>query len=497
MPEVVVIDEIGTEAECSAARTIAQRGVQLIATAHGNELENVVKNPALSDLVGGIQSVTLGDDEAKRRGVQKSVQERAAPATFDVAVEMLERGRWHVHPDVGAAVDAMLAGRHPGGQARERAPDGTILRYNYNPAIPAGAGSRGGKGAGAGAADKARPALPELPRSAGASYDGGDVAGAGGADAGGLLARPVAPSGSGAPGAGSSFVRRAVLDPARGDDAGGAVPGSMVTRRGRHVRLGTATPDEALLRLYCADLDEERVWEVMTAMALHDKVFMAQRPEGADAVLTLRARVKANTALRAAAKAAGVPVYAIKSGSTSNLIKAFRTLLGVEPAAGGFFSAPGSRAASPAAADAAGTGALLFGSVDGGAGGAGGAGASSTDDDEFAAGATDADLAAAAEAAMLWGGAAPRKAPPAPPSSSYRTPEEREGLEEAQLAVEQIVLPLKQPVELLPRGADVRAAQEAMVRRYKLEVEVVGEGRDARLRILAPAAAAAAAAADA
>ena len=81
-----------------------------MATAHGNELENLIKNPSLSDLVGGIQSVTLGDEEARRRGVQKSVLERGAPPTFDVAIEMLERNRWKIHADVAGAVDAILSG---------------------------------------------------------------------------------------------------------------------------------------------------------------------------------------------------------------------------------------------------------------------------------------------------------------------------------------------------------------------------------------------------
>src|SRR5947208_14119004 len=88
MPEVIVIDEIGTELEALAARTIAERGVQLIATAHGNTLENLMLNPTLSDLIGGIQTVTLGDEEARRRGTQKSVLERKAPPTFDVLVEI-------------------------------------------------------------------------------------------------------------------------------------------------------------------------------------------------------------------------------------------------------------------------------------------------------------------------------------------------------------------------------------------------------------------------
>ncbi len=111
MPEVIIIDEIGREQEAVAARTIAERGVQLIGTAHGNSLENLLMNPTLSDLVGGIESVTLSDEEARRRGTQKSVLERKAPPTFDVLIEIQERQRMVVHHDVGAAVDALLRGR--------------------------------------------------------------------------------------------------------------------------------------------------------------------------------------------------------------------------------------------------------------------------------------------------------------------------------------------------------------------------------------------------
>ena len=110
MPEVVVIDEIGTELEAIAARTIAERGVQLVATAHGNTLGNVITNPTLSDLVGGTQAVTLGDIEARRRRTQKTVLERKHMPTFDVVVEMRERNYVGVHNDVGRAVDRMLRG---------------------------------------------------------------------------------------------------------------------------------------------------------------------------------------------------------------------------------------------------------------------------------------------------------------------------------------------------------------------------------------------------
>ena len=126
MPEVIVIDEIGTELEAQAARTIAERGVMLVATAHGNALANLIKNPTLSDLVGGIQSVTLGDDEARRRRTQKTVLERAADPTFPVAVEMHSRNRWAVHIDVAATVDQLLRGLPARAQERELTAEGSL-----------------------------------------------------------------------------------------------------------------------------------------------------------------------------------------------------------------------------------------------------------------------------------------------------------------------------------------------------------------------------------
>lgn len=110
MPEVIIIDEIGTELEAGAARTIAERGVQLVATAHGNTLENLLRNPTLSDLVGGVQSVTLGDVEARRRGTQKTVLERRAPPTFEILVEIQNWDKVGVHPNVADVVDQMLRG---------------------------------------------------------------------------------------------------------------------------------------------------------------------------------------------------------------------------------------------------------------------------------------------------------------------------------------------------------------------------------------------------
>jgi stage III sporulation protein SpoIIIAA len=134
MPEVIVIDEIGTELEAQAARTIAERGVQLVGTAHGNTLENLMANPTLSDLVGGIQSVTLGDEEARRRGTQKSILERKAPPTFPVVVELKSWDRVHVHRDVAETVDATLRGYGLPPEIRELTSAGEVRRLSESEA---------------------------------------------------------------------------------------------------------------------------------------------------------------------------------------------------------------------------------------------------------------------------------------------------------------------------------------------------------------------------
>jgi stage III sporulation protein SpoIIIAA len=128
MPEVIVIDEIGTELEATASRTIAERGVQLVATAHGNTIENLITNPTLSDLIGGIDAVTLGDDEARRRRTQKTVLERKAPPTFDILVEIRGRNDVHVHADVADIVDKMLRGYPVSAERRFMDDEGQVHR---------------------------------------------------------------------------------------------------------------------------------------------------------------------------------------------------------------------------------------------------------------------------------------------------------------------------------------------------------------------------------
>src|SRR5712691_4284678 len=140
MPQVIVIDEIGTEAEALAARTIAERGVQLIATAHGNTLDNLLQNPTLCDLIGGIQAVTLSDEEARRRGTQKTVLERKAPPTFEVVIEIQEQDKLAVHHDVARVVDRFLRGDMPRPEIRTRTPEGEVrISTDEGPLAPAAA----------------------------------------------------------------------------------------------------------------------------------------------------------------------------------------------------------------------------------------------------------------------------------------------------------------------------------------------------------------------
>lgn len=186
MPEVIVIDEIGTELEAAAARTIAERGVQLVATAHGNTLENLIMNPTLSDLIGGIQTVTLGDEEARRRGTQKSVLERKAPPTFDVLVEIQEWERVAVHENVAHVVDGILRGEPVAPTIRYRDESGQIRASRATPQrysmVPWGGQSTGGRSGGGGYGRRGggpwgfesepEPFVPSFPPSAAPSRSG-------------------------------------------------------------------------------------------------------------------------------------------------------------------------------------------------------------------------------------------------------------------------------------------------------------------------------------
>jgi stage III sporulation protein SpoIIIAA len=253
MPEVIVIDEIGTELEASAARTIAERGVQLVGTAHGNTLENLMMNPTLADLIGGIQSVTLGDEEARRRGTQKSILERKAPPTFDVVVEIQDWHRVALHPDVAATVDAMLRGWPARPEVRQLGPGGRIE-----------------------VVDDVDEAEEREYRGARASQ-----AAANGWDAG----------------------RRRT---------GGHIRQEAIDEPGRDRFLERAAPD-ALVRLFPYGLSKVRLEQAIRGVGA--PVELAPSMEEADAVITLRSYYRSKPAAIREAEERSLPIYVIKSNT--------------------------------------------------------------------------------------------------------------------------------------------------------------------------------------
>jgi len=264
MPEVIVIDEIGTELEAQAARTIAERGVMLVATAHGNELANLVKNPTLSDLVGGIESVTLGDEEARRRRSQKTVLERAAEPTFPVAVEMHSRHRWSVHRDVARTVDLLLRGQLPRPQVRELDGDGRLqLRETSDP--PAAEGPR-------------RPPLAHRPAH--------------------LAAVPLAAV--------------PLPDP--------TAPAAVSTG---HTPAGP--PPAQALRVFCAGVSEALAEQAIRSRRL--AVQLSDAVEEADAVLALRQQLGREPQVRRSAQAAAVPILVIKADTLPQILRGLERLL--------------------------------------------------------------------------------------------------------------------------------------------------------------------------
>jgi stage III sporulation protein SpoIIIAA len=271
MPEVIVIDEIGTELEAQAARTIAERGVMLVATAHGNELANLIKNPTLSDLVGGIQSVTLGDEEARRRHSQKTVLERAADPTFPLAVEMHSRHRWLVHRDVANTVDLLLRGQGGRPQIREVGADGQVqIREAPPPSRVNPLGSR---------SETPRDNEPRRP----------------------LQARSLAP--------------KPLPDP--------------LAPSPHHLRVAALSP----LRLCGVGVSAGQLEEA--ARAGHLTVEVVPELEQADAVLSVRGQLGQDPAIRRRAQALGLPILVIKTDNPHQLRRAMERLVARRAEEGG------------------------------------------------------------------------------------------------------------------------------------------------------------------
>ncbi|GAB4342211.1 MAG: AAA family ATPase [Cyanophyceae cyanobacterium] len=375
MPEVIVIDEISTELEALAARTIAERGVQLVGTAHGNQLANLIKNPTLSDLVGGIQSVTLGDEEARRRGSQKTVLERKAPPTFEIAVEMQERQRWVVHEDVAATIDTLLRGRAPETQTRTVSDEGKVTVTRELP---------GGGGGGA--------LRPNSPR---------EMATPGGwRTSGRMVPLPAGPTLVTTP------TATVPLTPAQ----------EFQQLLDRSERLGLVPTEddgriEGFTYIYPYAISRHQLEQAISLLDL--PVLLTKELDTADAVIALRSHLKNHTKLRHLAKARQLPIYIVKSNSTVQIGKTLKRILKL--------------------------------------------------DDE-----ADENPSETLDLRLL---------------SNHGSDDEMEALEEARLAVEQIVLPKGQPVELLPRSAKVRKMQHELVEHYQLTSNSFGDEPNRRLRI--------------
>jgi stage III sporulation protein SpoIIIAA len=389
MPEVIVIDEIGTELEAQAARTIAERGVQLVGTAHGNQIENLIKNPTLSDLVGGIQSVTLGDDEARRRGCQKTVLERKAPPTFAIAVEMLERQRWVVHEQVSETIDALLRGREPVLQVRTVSDTGEVTISQQGGAETPGKipvqpfGVAGWRSSG-----KMKPLPNQMDLNVGLNM-GRQTRAERGSEPKSfeqLLNESLPPS--------DHLFNRAVNQADFDYDAVENYAGP--------------NGEDLPIHVYSYGISHQNLEQVVKSLNL--PIAITKDIDSADTVLALRSHVKNHSKLRQMAKNRQVPIYTINSSSIPKIAHSLRRMLHM-------------------------------------------------DDSEMTE-LTDLQL-----------------------FSESGSEHELEALEEARLAVEQIVIPKGQPVELLPRSPKVRKMQHELVEHYRLKSTSFGDEPNRRLRI--------------
>jgi hypothetical protein len=276
-PESIVIDEIGTEQEAAAARTIAERGVQLIGTAHGNALESMLKNPTLVDLVGGIQTVTLGDDEARRRGTQKTVLERASQPTFEICVEILDRQTLAIHRNVAESVDSLLRGWkiHPEVRKRDES-TGNIAVVRPEEAAPMAAGGRGRDNNGA--SGGRREERTEVRRSE-------DLA-----------------------------AREASME----------MPTGAFSEADYDAFYGGANKD-TFLKIYPYAVSKGLLERVIKTLNLPAEV--VKTIEDADAILALRSYARAGAKIYSLAEAKQIPVYVVKSNNMPQIQKALREAL--------------------------------------------------------------------------------------------------------------------------------------------------------------------------
>ena len=373
MPEVIVIDEIGTELEALAARTIAERGVQLVGTAHGNQLANLIKNPTLSDLIGGIQSVTLGDEEMRRRGLpQKSILERKAQPTFDIAVEMWERYRWAVHDDVAGTIDMLLRDRDPGRQIRSVSDVGEVTTTEEKPKNPEIVKNPVVKGWRSSGRMKPIPLDPQL------------------------QVKIDIPDFNSKVNSSESELNQANL--AEDDEEDVTELGSYAAMR---ERFGT-------MNVYLYGVSRHQTEQVIQSINL--PIEITKDLDEADLVLALRSQIRTSSKVRQVAEARQIPIHAIKTSTLPQITRALRRVLHIDESPTDTIS----------------------------------------DLNMFAYGDSEDEI---------------------------------EALEETRLAVEQIVIPKGQPVELLPRSSVIRRMQHELVEHYQLRSESYGAEPNRRLRI--------------
>ncbi|KAL6977180.1 ribonucleotide reductase (RNR) inhibitor [Sarracenia purpurea var. burkii] len=357
MPETIIIDEIGTELEALAASTIAQRGVQLVGTAHGMTIENIIKNPSLQILVGGVESVTLGDEEARKRKVQKTILERKGPPTFTCAIEMISKTEYHVHHRLDATVDALLAGKSPLFEVRHmECEDNSSFEC-----IP----------------------TPEGDHRIESELDNNED-------------------------------RRSQLE--TNEEDGYYSPYNSNKLSGNR----TFSKQRLPVYVYTYKILEADLLQVACVMGVESEIDVTDDIGRADAILASGSELKQSPWIRGVAKFHQVPVFVIKSNTMAQMVKAVRMILGMDS-----FGSTSSR--------------VLKKSFD-----------IEIEDD------------------------APKRKP---------SLEEIDALEEVRLAIEYIVIPGGEPVELLPRRSEIIARQLELVESYQLAAENSGTELNPRLQI--------------
>ncbi|WOK91799.1 hypothetical protein Cni_G00490 [Canna indica] len=357
MPEVIIIDEIGTELEAMAASTIAQRGVQLVGTAHGVTIDSIIKNPCLQALVGGIESVTLGDEEARKRKVQKTILERKGPPTFTCAVEMISKTECRVHHKLEATVDAILAGKSPLLEIRKVDPQNIDLRNS----LP----------------------VPE-------KYHEDEF----------ISCKKD-----------SSMEMRPPKDDANNDAA-----------YNKKSRSNSSTSRKLPVRVYTYKILEADLLQVSTVMGYEDDIDVTDDIGTANAILASSSEMKQNPWIRSVAKFHQLPIFVIKENTMAQMVKAVKMILNMSN----------------------------FGSTQNGP-----------------SNYVDKDIEVEDDA--------PKRKP---------TLEEIDALEEVRMAIEYIVIPGGEPVELLPRCSEIIARQLELVESYQLAAKRSGTELNSRLQIL-------------